>query len=275
MTDILFFRIRQHALDCRNIQRRRHVIHNRIQESLHTLVAIRCSTENRNDFHVADSFTQSSFELINRNFFLHQICFHQILICLTDGIQHLLAVFLRLFPHILRDFGLGDVLTQIVIIDVSLHIEQVDDAFEGILRANRQLHRNRIGSKTVFHHLHGIEKVGAHDIHLIDECHTRDIIRISLTPYVFRLRFYAALCTEDADSAIQHTQGALYFNSKVYMTRSVDDVDSVILPEASGRSGGDGNTTLLFLLHPVHLGGSLMGITDLMGLSGIIQDTLG
>ena len=60
--------------------------------------------------------------------------------------------------------------------------------------------------------------------------------------------------------------------------RSVDQVDLVfvagILPECSGGGGGDGDTTLLLLLHPVHGGGAVMNLTDLVGKAGVEEDTL-
>jgi hypothetical protein len=60
------------------------------------------------------------------------------------------------------------------------------------------------------------------------------------------------------------------------VSRGVDDVDTVRLellthttPETGGRSGGDGDTTLLFLLHPVHGGGAIMNFTDLVINTGV------
>ena len=55
------------------------------------------------------------------------------------------------------------------------------------------------------------------------------------------------------------------------MPGSVDDVDAVLielllhaLPKTGRRCGGDRNTTLLFLLHPVHGGRTIVYLTDLM-----------
>jgi hypothetical protein len=62
----------------------------------------------------------------------------------------------------------------------------------------------------------------------------------------------------------------------------VDDVDAVLgafalgsLPEAGGGGAGDRDPALLLLLHPVHGGGALMDLADLVGLAGIIKDALG
>ena len=58
------------------------------------------------------------------------------------------------------------------------------------------------------------------------------------------------------------------------MAGGIDDVNSMIFPVTSGSRRSDGNTTLLLLLHPVHGGRTLMGLTDLVVDTGIEQDTL-
>src|SRR5918997_785930 len=59
------------------------------------------------------------------------------------------------------------------------------------------------------------------------------------------------------------------------MAGSVDDVDLVIVPEGGGGSRGDRDATLLLLLHPVHRGGAVMYLTDLVVDPGVEQDPLG
>ena len=59
------------------------------------------------------------------------------------------------------------------------------------------------------------------------------------------------------------------------MSRGVNDVDLVVFPEACGGSGGNGDTALLLLLHPVHGGGTVVHLTDLVGDTGVVKDSLG
>ena len=58
------------------------------------------------------------------------------------------------------------------------------------------------------------------------------------------------------------------------MTRGIDDIDSMIVPEAGGCGGSDRNTAFLFLLHPVHRGGAFMHLTDLVVDTGVIENPL-
>ena len=68
------------------------------------------------------------------------------------------------------------------------------------------------------------------------------------------------------------------------MTRCVDDVEAVWVrlvlllgarPEASRRSGLNGDTTLLFLLHEVGRCGTVVHFAELVDLTGELENTLG
>ena len=190
-------------------------------------------------------------------------------------LNEFLMVLLCQFLHILRDRLLADILAQIVIIDIGFHLDQVDDTLEGILRADRQLDRNGIALQTVLHHAHNIIEVCAHDVHFVDIRHTRNLVFVRLTPNRLGLGLHAALGAEHRHRAVQHAQRTLHFNGEVHVTGSVNDVDAVLFPETGGRSGGDGNTTLLLLLHPVHGRSAVMRFTDLVVDTGVVQNTLG
>ena len=51
--------------------------------------------------------------------------------------------------------------------------------------------------------------------------------------------------------------------------------DAVPVPEAGRRGGRDRDAALLLLLHPVHRGGALVHLTDLVVLAGVVEDALG
>ena len=59
------------------------------------------------------------------------------------------------------------------------------------------------------------------------------------------------------------------------MAWCVDDVELVIVPETSGRSGLNGDTALGFLIHEVHGGFAVVNLTDLVDFSGKFENTLG
>src|SRR5439155_19941602 len=82
-----------------------------------------------------------------------------------------------------------------------------------------------------------------------------------------------------ADGVVQDPEGTLRLDGEVHVARGVDDVDTVRLaaagPEGGGGGGGDRDAALLLLLHPVHGGGAVVHLTQLVRPAGVVQDALG
>src|SRR5699024_1900189 len=62
---------------------------------------------------------------------------------------------------------------------------------------------------------------------------------------------------------------------EVDVTRSVDDVDLVVVPEAGDRGGCNGDAALLLLLHPVGGSATVVRLADLAIDARVVQDALG
>ena len=191
-------------------------------------------------------------------------------------------ILLGLLAHFLGDFLLSDILAQIVIIDLGFHPNQIDDPAEEILLADRQLDRDGIALKAFMHHLHDAIEVGAEDIHLVDECHSRNLILVRLSPNRLRLGLDAALSTENGNRAVEHAQRTLDLYSEVHVSGGVDDIDAVLpilmlraIPVGGGGSRGDGDAAFLLLRHPVHGGGAIVGLADLVVDTGVIKNPFG
>ena len=100
------------------------------------------------------------------------------------------------------------------------------------------------------------------------------MVFVSLTPNGFRLRLNTALGAKNGNGTVQNTKRTLHFNGEVNVAGRVDNIDTVLFPETGGRSGGDGNTSLLLLRHPVHGGIAVVGFTDFMVYTRVKQNTL-
>ena len=104
------------------------------------------------------------------------------------------------------------------------------------------------------------------------------MVLVGLAPYGLTLRLYAAHCAECRNRTVQHPQRAFHLDREVDVARSVYQVDliglAVVVPESGGSGRGDSDTPLLLLDHPVHSGGTVVNLADLVSLPRIIEDTL-
>ena len=114
---------------------------------------------------------------------------------------------------------------------------------------------------------------------LVREDQPGDAVAVRLAPDRLGLRLDAGDRVEQRDRAVEHAQRALDFHREVHVARRIDDVDPVLDvvagPETGGGGGGDRDAALLLLLHPVHGGGAIMDLTDLVALPRVIEDSLG
>ena len=232
MTEHFLAGFRIYALDRRYVQRGRHIIYDSVQQLLYALVTIRSTAGNRNHLVCDGRLTDACLDLVDGNFFFVKELFHQSVVLLCNVFHQFLMIFFSLFLQVIRNFFYADVLAQIVIVNISLHLNQVNDALELVLGTDRQLDRNSITLQAILHHVDNVVEVSTHDVHFVDINHTRNLILISLTPYSFSLRFYTALCTQYGNRTVQYTQRTLNFYSEVNVSRCVDDVDSMIFPVA-------------------------------------------
>ena len=156
-----------------------------------------------------------------------------------------------------------------------LHLDEIDDADEIGLDADRKLRHERHRAEPVLHHLDAALVIGADAIHLVDEADARHAVFVGLAPHRLGLRLDAGDAIEHGHGAVEHAQRALDLDREIDVAGRVDDVDAVIAPEAGGGGGGDGDAALLLLLHPVHGGGALMDLAKLIGPAGVVEDALG
>ena len=253
-----------------------------VQHRLNAFILVRRAAAYRSHLASDGLLTDASDDFFLGQLFAFQVFHHQLVIAFSNCFNQSCTIFFSFFLHIFRNFDELFFFTQLIVINDCSHFDEVYHAFEGIFVADRQLNGNSVGIQTGFHHINYAIEISAGDIHFVYICHTRYAVFVSLTPYGFRLRFNAALSTENCNGAVQNTQGTFNLYSEVNVARSVDDVDTMFIklflrafPVAGGCSRGDGNTTLLLLNHPVHGSSAFMSFTDLVYSAGIEQNTFG
>ena len=275
------------SLDRRNVGGSGHIVKHRIQKLLNALVPVSRAAAYGNCRTLAGSLSQSLLQIFRRGFFSLQVHHHQIIVQLADFFNQLGTIKLGIVRHISRDINNGNVLALLIVVDVGFHLEQINDSLKFIFLSNGKLNADGILTKSCFNHFYRIVEISTQDVHLVDERHTGYIVGVSLTPNIFRLRLYTALRTEHAYGAVQYTKGTLYLNRKVNVTRGINDIDTMLQSSLLGLAvflmgpmtgcscGSDGDTTLLFLLHPVHSSSTFVSISNFIVYASVIQNTLG
>ena len=129
--------------------------------------------------------------------------------------------------------------------------------------------------ESFFHHVDDTIEVSSHNVHLVDVRHSRNVVFVRLSPYGFGLRLNAALCAKYANGTVENSERTLDFNSKIDVTGRVDYIDTVSLPVASSRGGGNCDTSLLLFFHPVHRRGSLVDLSQPVRFAGVEKNSLG
>jgi hypothetical protein len=114
--------------------------------------------------------------------------------CLEVGVEEFLGglgdrleQLLTILGGLIGEFG-GDVdglphLAVVTLPDVTLHLDQIDDADEVGLGADRQLHDQRFGAETVDDRIDVGVEIGARAVELVDEADAGDAVAVGLAPY--------------------------------------------------------------------------------------------
>ena len=251
-TMVFFTGIRVDTLDRRNIYRSRHIINDGIEQGLNALVAIGSTAGYRNEFALYSTFTDNFLDILFRDIFATEVFLHKLIIEFGKSFEQLFAVLFSLFLHVIRNFNFVSNFAEVVFINDGFVLNEVDDACERIFSTNRQLDSYSVSLEAFMHHVDNIVEICARDVHLVDISHTRNIVLLSLTPYGFSLRLNAAAGSQNCYGTIEHAQGTFYFYREVHVTRSINDVDTMVFPMTGRCSRRNRDTAFLFLNHPVH-----------------------
>ena len=265
-----------------DIQRRGQVVDDRVEHGLNAHVT-KCGTAEDGECATGDGqCTHAFLDLLNGQLAVFEVGLGQLIGAFRSCLDEGLAVLFRLLLEFCGDLAADDKRTKgglavLVFGGVThrFHGQQIDGSLEVILRADGQVHDDRGCVKAIANGLNREVEVRTHLVHLVDEADTGDVILVSLTPHGLRLGLDTFLTVEHGDCTVEDAQRALNLNREVNVTGGVDDVDLVSVPEGGDGCGGDGNTTLLFLLHPVGGGGAIMRLTNLVVNARVEQDSFG
>ena len=136
-----------------DVERVRQVVHDGVEHRLDAAVLERGATEDRVELGVDRHLADAGLELVDRDLFALEVLLHELFGGLGNGLNERCAVLLGLFLEVGRDLldlvlgTHGDVTLGVAGPDQCAHVEQVDDADEVVLGADRQLHDERLGAE--------------------------------------------------------------------------------------------------------------------------------
>ena len=266
--------------DVGSIHWRRQEGTNIVEQCLYTLVLERRTTQHRSALHSQCTLADGCNDfLFGDRVGIFEIFLHESLVKFSGRLEKFSSPLFSLILEVGRDivdFKLSTL--SLIMPNDGLHLDQVNETLESLFAADRDNERHGVGTENILHLGQHVKVVGTRAVHLVHITQTRYIVFVSLTPYGLRLGLNTtngAICSH---SAVEYAQRALYLSGKVNVSRGVDQVDLelfvVIVPVACSCSWCDGDTTLLLLSHPVHRCTTFVHLTNLVGLSGVEQNTL-
>ena len=276
-----FFRDGVHTLGFPDIDRGRQEVADRVEEELNALVLERGTAESGDQLTGEDSLTEGDADLICIGHFAFQIHFSDVIVHIRQVFDEGFVVFVGKIHHVFGNVIFLHIGTVGTVVAVCLHVDDLNIAFKGFSSADGERNGNDFGAQFLLHISNDFVEVSTGTVHLVDERHHGDFVLHRLTPDGFRLRLNAADGAVNSDRTVENAERTFHFSSEVHVTRGVDQIETVldtgsfVIPEASGCSGGNGDTTFLFLRHPVHRGSTFVGFPELVVFAGVVQDTFG
>ena len=268
--------LRVDALDGRDVERAREVLHDRVEERLHALVLEGRAGEHRRDGPGEGAAPERAADHLGCDLALVlEVRLHELVVELGDGVDERVVTRLGRGREARRHVVDRELGAERVHVRDRLHLDEVDDPDEPVLLADREVDRHRVRAEPVAHRLHGRVEVRARAVHLVDEGDARDAVAVGLPPDGLRLRLDAGHGVEDGDRAVEHAQAPLDLHGKVHVPGRIDNVDPVVPPLGRRGRRGDGDAALLLLRHPVHRRGALVHLAHLVGAAGVVEDPLG
>ena len=125
------------------------------------------------------------------------------------------------------------------LIDVSLHLDEIDDAFEILFRTDGQLHGNDCASECGCQRIHAALEVSAFAIHARANDDARHLEFFSEAPDLFGNDLHTADCIDDDECSVDGRHHEFGFMDEHVEARRVEDIDFALAPLGVCHRGGD------------------------------------
>jgi len=135
------------------------------------------------------------------------------------------------------------------VVSVGLHVDEVDDAGDVVLGADRDLRRDDVRAEGLLAGLQRAEEVGALAVEHVHEDHPREVELLGACPQAARGDLDAHDGVDDEDGRLADAHRAEGVGDEAGLARGVEQVDLALVPFEGAERRGDR-----------HLAGLLVGL---------------
>ncbi len=245
-----------------------HALHEQVEEAGRAEVLRRRAAEDREEVVVGNRVLQRGGELLARDLALLEVALHERLVGLDDGVDELLAVGRGLRRDLLRDID-GVALAPALRRHVRAHVEEIDDALELVLVADRDLHGDAFLGELLAELVEHDEEVGALAVEHVDEEDAGETELLGAVPEPRRLHLHPVHAVQDEEGALDDAECGDRVRLKARIAGRVDEVQLAVLPLRVADRGGQRHLALLLVLVPVGDGRPLLDCAEPVRRAGL------
>src|SRR5947209_17099465 len=236
---------------------RRHQLGDRRHQRAHPEQLRRRAAQHRRDLRVEDAFAEAALDLFLTQLASVEVLLQERVIALRRGLDELPAVLVDARLHVVRDRDLAAL--PVLGGDVGLQVEEVDDAAEIMLGADRKVEREGPRRERLPHRGDRAVEVGVLLVELVDPDDSGFARAVALLPRGLGPDRHMRRRSGDDDRSLARPNAARDLAGEVEEPGRVEDVDleAVVLGERDAEV--DRDLTLVLLRLGVRGGGRLVG----------------
>ena len=241
---------------------RRELLQDQLEERRDADAARRRGGEHGHDGAVQHRLAQRVQHLGLADRALLEILREEIVVGLGGGLRELLSIRLDRVHHLAGDLGFRDLAVRG---DEGLHGDQIDDAGEAGLAADRHLERREPPLEPLLQRLEGAGEVGPLAVEAVDDDHARQPELVGELPDLLGLHLHARHRVDHHDGGARHAEPGAGVGDEIAVPGRVDQVEAMALVVAEGHRGVQRNLALDLVGIEVGGGGAVVDLAEARG----------
>ena len=230
--------------------RARDTLDDEVEQGVRAQVLRGDAAGDRVDLVARDGVLQRGGDVRRGNLLAAEVALHQGLVRLDDGVEQLRPVLLDDLGHLAGDRD-GIFLARARRIHVRAVVQQVDDAGQLVLAADRQLDRDAAVGELLLHRREHTVEVGALAVEHVHEHDARQLEIFRARPHTGGVHLDAHHPGDDDQRALDDSQRGDRVGGEARVARRVDEVDLAALPLEVHERGRERHLPALLVLVPV------------------------